>query len=140
MKKNCCASILVFLIAASTIACAGPPGPPGPPSARVAYAHVLGNGTLDTARSMNVVAMAGGNGLYCFDLTFVPKNAIATLDNDPVGPEQGLGFIKVALPPTALFTCATIPSPDATVMTAMQTTIGGGTSDGGWPFYVYWTE
>jgi hypothetical protein len=142
-KSDGFASMLVLPIVATSIACAGPAGPPapaGPASATVAYAHVLGNGMLDTARSKNVVAMAGGNGLYCFDLTFVPKNAVATLDNDPTAPKQGLGFVKVALPPTALFTCPTIPAPDATVMTANETAVGGGSSEGGWPFYVYWTE
>ncbi len=92
----------------------------------VAYAHVLGDGTLDTVNSKNVVAMAGGNGLYCFQLTFVPKNAIATIADDPTAPDQGLGFIYVALPPTPLFTCFTIPSPDAVVATFKETVVGGG--------------
>ena len=133
-------STVVILMVASLVGCATPASPPGPPAAKIAYAHVLGNGTLDTARSKNVVSMGGGNGLYCFKLTFVPKSAVATIDNDPTAPKQGLGFVKVALPPTSLFTCSTVPSPDATVMTATETTVGGGTSDGGWPFYVYWTE
>jgi hypothetical protein len=149
MKMNVSACILFLLIVASSVGYGGSSGPVvqqglgatyAPVGSRVAYAHVLGNGTLDTARSKNVVAMAGGNGLYCFDLTFLPKNAVATLDNDPTSPEQGLGFVKVALRPTATFTCAKIPVPDATVMTAKQTTVGGGASDGGWPFYVFWTE
>jgi hypothetical protein len=107
---------------------------------KVAYAHVLGNGTLDTANSRNVVAMGGGNGLYCFKLTFTPKNAVATIANDPTGPAQGLDFIMVAVPPTALFTCSTIPKPDAVVSTSKETTVGGGTSAGGHAFYVYWTR
>ena len=127
MKKNGFGftSIVILLIVASSVGCNGPASPLGPPPTKIAYAHVLGDGTLDTARSKNVVAMGGGNGLYCFDLTFVPKSAVATIDNDPVGPEQGLGFVKVALPPTALFTCSAIPTPDATVMTAKETMVGG---------------
>src|ERR1700693_4892363 len=87
-------------------------------SLKVAYAHVLGSGALDTANSKNVVKMGGGNGLYCFKLTFTPKNAVATIANDPTAPDQGLGFIMVALPPTPLFTCSTIPKPDAVVSTS----------------------
>ena len=107
---------------------------------KVAYAHVLGDGTLDTANSKNVVAIAGGNGLYCFKLTFTPKNAVATIADDPTAPDQGLGFIMVALPPTPLFTCAAIPKPDAVVLTSKEVTVGGGASAGGHAFYVYWTR
>ena len=106
----------------------------------VAYAHVRGHRTLDTANSKNVVAMGSGNGLYCFKLAFVPKNAVATIANVPTAPNQGLGFIKVALPPTPLFTCATIPKPHAVVATFNETTIGGRQSAGGHAFYVYWTK
>ena len=70
--------------------------------------------------------MGGGNGLYCFKLAFVPKNAVATIADDPTAPAQGLGFIEVALPPTALLTRATIPKPDAVVATFKEATIGGG--------------
>jgi len=105
---------------------------------QVAYAHVLGNGTLDTANSKGVVAMAGGNGLYCFKLTFKPKNAVATIANDPTAPDQGLGFIMVGLPPTPLFTCSTIPKPNAVVSTFRETSVGSGESAGGHAFYVYW--
>lgn len=134
------ASTLASIVVASLTGCTGLATSPSLPPANFAYAHVLGNGTLDTFRSKNVVAMSGKNGLYCFDLSFVPKSAVATIDNDPAGPEQGLSFVKVALPPTSLFTCPDIPVPDAVVMTAKETTVGGGISAGGWPFYVYWTE
>lgn len=106
----------------------------------VAYAHVLGNGTLDTANSKNVVAIAGANGLYCFTLTFKPKNAVATIANDPTAPNQGLSFIMVALPPTPTFTCSAIPQPDAVVSTFNETSLGGGASAGGHAFYAYWTR
>jgi hypothetical protein len=52
-------------------------------SPKIAYAHVLGDGTLDIANSKNVTEIGGGNGLYCFKLTFKPKNAVATIANDP---------------------------------------------------------
>ena len=105
-----------------------------------AYAHVLGSGTLDTANSKNVTALAGGNGLYCFQLKFKPKNAVATLADDPTAPNQGVGFIKVALPPTPTFTCAGMAKPDAVVETGSETSVNGGQSAGGYAFYVYWTE
>ena len=110
---------------------------PGP---SLAYAHVRGDGTLDTTNSKNVVAMGGGNGLYCFKLAFVPKTAVATIADDPTAPDQGLGFIEAALPPTPLFTCATIPQPDAVVATFKETTVGGGQSAGGHAFYAIWTK
>ncbi len=106
----------------------------------LAYAHVRGDGTLDTANSKNVVGMGGGNGLYCFKLAFVPKTAVATIADDPTAPDQGLGFIEAGLPPTPLFTCATIPNPDAVVATFKETSVGGGQSAGGHAFYAYWTK
>jgi hypothetical protein len=111
-----------------------------PHSADEAYAHVLGNGTLDTANSKNVVALDGGNGLYCFKLTFLPKNAVATLVDDPTAPNQGVGFIKVAVAPTPTFTCANNQHPDSVVETGTETTVNGGTSAGGYAFYVRWTR
>jgi hypothetical protein len=84
--------------------------------------------------------MAGGNGLYCFKLAFVPKNAVATIADDPTAPNQGLPFIEVALPPTPLFTCAGIPTPDAVVAIFNETAAGSGRSAGGHAFYVYWTK
>jgi hypothetical protein len=105
-----------------------------------AYAHVLGTGALDAANSKNVSALAGGNGLYCFKLKFKPKNAVATLADDPTAPNQGVGFIKVALPPTPTFTCEGMAKPDAVVETGSETSVNGGQSAGGYAFYVYWTR
>jgi len=110
------------------------------PPATLAYAHVLGNGTLDTANSKNVVALGGGNGLYCFKLAFKPRNAVAMLADDPTAPDQSVGFIKVAVPPTPTFTCSTLPQPDAVVETGKETSVNGGTSAGGFAFYAYWTQ
>jgi hypothetical protein len=84
--------------------------------------------------------MAGGDGLYCFKLAFKPKNAVATLADDPTAPSQAVGFIKVALPPTPTFTCAKIDKPDAVVETGSEKSINGGESAGGYAFYVYWTK
>lgn len=106
----------------------------------IAFAHVRGDGTLDAANSLNVVSMGGGNGLYCFKLSFKPKVAVATIADDPTAPDQGLGFIETAVPPTSTFTCAAMPTPDAVVATMKETTIGGGQSSGGHAFYVQFTN
>jgi len=48
----------------------GPTGPTGPAGSAVAYAHVLANGTLDTAHSKNVSAVTQeGTGIYCLTVT-----------------------------------------------------------------------
>ena len=101
----------------------------------VAYAHVNGNGTLDTANSKNVVKMEGANGLYCFMLKSSPKNVVATIAQDASAPNQGPGFIRAALPPTPFFTCANIPKPTSVVATFNQTQ-----SAGGYAFYVLWSK
>jgi hypothetical protein len=135
--------VMVMLFACAVIVVGGAmlvPQTGSAPEPKIAYAHVNGDGTLDAAHSKNVVAIAGGNGLYCFKLGFIPKNAVATIANDPTAPRQGLGFIETALPPTPLFTCEGIPAPDATVSTFEETSIGGGQSAGGWAFYVVWRE
>jgi hypothetical protein len=106
----------------------------------VAYAYIKGDGTLDTSRSKNIVAFGGGDGLYCFTLTFTPKSAVATLADDPTAPNQGIGFIKTAVPPTPLFTCNSIPNPDAVVETGSETGINSGESQGGYAFFVRWTR
>ena len=105
-----------------------------------AYAHVSGNGTLDAANSKSVIAFDGGNGLYCFKLAFQPKNTVATLADDPTAPNQSVGFIKVAVPPTPTFTCANNQHPDAVVETGNETTVNGGSSAGGFAFCVYWSK
>lgn len=109
----------------------------------VAYAHVLGDGTLDAAGSKNVVAFetdTGNNGLFCFMLNFRPNNSTATLAQDPTAPDQGVGFIKVAVAPHLGFSCGVIQNPDGQVETGDQTSINGGISTGGYAFYVYWTR
>jgi hypothetical protein len=108
---------------------------------QVAYAHVLSNGKLDAANSRNVVAMVNGaTGGYCFKLTFRPRNAVATIANDPTAPDQGLGGILVAVPPTILPSCPPIAKPDSVVTTFKETSVGGGAGAGGHAFYVYWTR
>ena len=64
----------------------GAPGAPGTPGARgtaKAFAFVASDGTMDLARSENVVsvqqpAITGEDNLYCFDLPFNPKVAVAS--------------------------------------------------------------
>jgi hypothetical protein len=82
----------------------------------------------------------GANGIYCFSLSFKPQNAVATLSDDPTAPNQGVGYIKVALPPTPMGTCAKIPNPSAVVLTGSETGPNSGSSAGGYPFYIYWTR
>jgi hypothetical protein len=107
---------------------------------KIAYAHVLSDGTLDAAHSRNVVAIGGANGLYCFKLGFIPNAGTATLADDPSSPSQGVGFIKVSMPPTDLYTCTNIPDPDATVETGNLEGANGGVSSGGYAFYAQWTK
>ena len=126
-----CAAVVVGGILAQTERVAEP---------NFAYAHVTGEGQLDLANSKNVIAIGGGDGLYCFKLAFTPKNAVATIADDPTAPNQGLSFIETAVPPTPLFTCSTIPNPDGVVETANETAIGSGESAGGHAFYVYWKK
>ena len=107
----------------------------------VAYAHVLGDGTLDLANSKNVIAFQGGsNGIYCFQLTFRPRNVVATLADDPTAPNQGVGYIKAENAPVLPAFCPNVPNADSDVVTGDQTSINGGMSDGGYAFYVSWTR
>jgi len=56
----------------------GTQGVQGPAGSAVAYAWVAANGTLDTARSKNVVSVTQPvTGFYCFDLSVNAVNAIA---------------------------------------------------------------
>jgi hypothetical protein len=129
-----CAVVIVSTVVVSPVNAAAD-------SLKVAYAHVRSDGTLDTANSKNVVAMVhGATGGYCFKLTFRPKNAVATIANDPTAPDQGLGAILVAVPPTLLPGCGSMAKPDSVVTTFKETTVGGGAGAGGHAFYVYWTR
>ena len=129
--------LFLFAVLAVGIAAANHSGD-GTPPLEVAYAHVFGDGTLDRANSRGVIRMAGGSGLYCFKLAFQPREVAVTLADDPTAANQGVGFIKAALPPTPLFTCDTIPNPDAVVETGSQTGVNSGVSDGGYAFYADW--
>jgi hypothetical protein len=77
----------------------GPMGPPGPAGQLVAagdtsrrtvsYARVFSNGSVDAARSRNVVGVTHvRSGIYCFHLTFTPANVVATLGLGEHGPLQ----------------------------------------------------
>jgi hypothetical protein len=73
---------------------AGAPGAPGTPGSAVAFAHVLANGTLDTARSKNVSASKKivSNGYYCVTPTVPVRNIIATAADTIVGRQILAGF------------------------------------------------
>jgi len=71
----------------------GQQGPPGPAGTAFAFAHIT-NGTLDMARSKNVVSMTREDfstspihteAFYCFVLTTTPVNAVATGEPDTTG-------------------------------------------------------
>jgi hypothetical protein len=129
--------VIVLLVSALCIRTSqATPTPMATPLA-VAYAHVLGNGTLDQTEVKNVVKFyAGSNGVYCFKLSFAPANAVATIANDPTA-SQGLSFVEVALAPTPMSTCPGIPTPNSDV-TVFDSVTKSGTS--GHAFYVYWTK
>ena len=62
-------------------------GQQGPPGTALAYAHVFANGTLDPARSRNIVGVTEPDpGIYCFSLSFTPESAVATLENAATPP------------------------------------------------------
>lgn len=63
----------------------------------IAYAHVLSNGTLDTADSKNVssASLASGEpGIYCLKVTVPAVNATANVD---IGESQTVGYASVVL-------------------------------------------
>jgi hypothetical protein len=75
----------------------------------VAYAHVLANGTLDTAHSKNVsVASRSDTGVYCLNVTVPVVNATATNDFAATGRfgsasavlsgQDSAGFLKTHCP------------------------------------------
>ncbi|MGO8793363.1 MAG: hypothetical protein ACLQLC_00945 [Candidatus Sulfotelmatobacter sp.] len=142
MKNRLALGSFALLVFAFAIVAAAAPlhSTPANSPVQVAYAHVNGDGTLDAEHSLNVLEIGGGDGLYCFKLTFIPHNATATLADDPTAPSQGVGFIKAALPPTPLFTCSNIESPDATVETGNVISGNSGISGGGYAFYAYWIK
>jgi hypothetical protein len=67
----------------------GPPGPAGSAGGARAFAHVLADGTIDTARSSaSILAVTTGvvTGTstirrYCLNLSVEPKNIVATIEN-----------------------------------------------------------
>jgi hypothetical protein len=129
--------VIVLLVSALCVRISQATPTPMTTPLSVAYAHVLGNGTLDHTEVKNVVKFqAGGNGVYCFKLSFAPANAVATIANDPTA-SQGLAFVEVALAPTPMSSCSNIPTPNSDV-TVIDSVTKSGTS--GHAFYVYWTK
>jgi hypothetical protein len=91
----------------------GPQGPPGTNGTNgtngtaVAYAHILSNGTLDTAHSKNVSASSlAFPGIYCLKITVPVSNASATVDvgNDGTGKFGAASAILGGQDPTNLVT------------------------------------
>jgi hypothetical protein len=85
---------------------AGSPGANGAAGSAIAFAHVNPDGTLDDAKSKQVVSVAmvppatGAQRVYCFDL--VPgsvSNAVATIDYATTG--SGVETVYALLPGTA---------------------------------------
>ena len=62
----------------------GDAGDAGAPGTAAAYAAINPNGTLDASRSKNVISSAhpptNPTGVYCLELPFTPKNAVASVD------------------------------------------------------------
>lgn len=81
----------------------GPQGPKGEEAVALAYAHVLGGGTIDVSRSENVISLSNtiipgsnpGIPVFCFDLAVSPKNVVATVENSVVAAPVGIGLIPV---------------------------------------------
>lgn len=64
----------------------GPAGAPGAPGSALAFAHVLANATLDTAKSKNVSTISKSTvGYYCVTPTVAVRNISATAADTIVG-------------------------------------------------------
>jgi len=111
---SCIGFVVALVCTALSVLPASAAGP------TVAYAHVRGDGTLNTANSKNVMQ----------------KIVVATIAEDPTAPNQGPGSIRASVPPTPFFTCTNMPTPSSVVATFNQDQ----RSAGGYAFYVYWTK
>ena len=94
----------------------GSKGDQGPPGTARAYAHVNADGTLDAARSKNVLDVRPAcNGLctappppaadawQCFRLGFSPNSAVATYEaNSAPGPQKAVS-VNIPGPPAIMF-------------------------------------
>jgi hypothetical protein len=98
-----------------------------------AYAHVQ-DGVLDVARSKNVVGMTKTTTpfgsvadyvVYCFDLTFVPLNALATAEPEPLNPASDTPAATVA-GTTAMAALTCPPGTDAAIRYGLVTNVGTG--------------
>jgi len=62
----------------------GTTGTTGATGSALAYAYVIGNGSVDSANSKNISSAnvsSPSTGVYCFDLPFTVHNAVVTPDN-----------------------------------------------------------
>jgi hypothetical protein len=102
--------------AAGAAGAQGVKGDTGAAGSALAYAHVLADGTLDTANSKNIVGeehSPGNTGRYCFDLGFTPKNAIAT--SQKISFEANSVVLQVGLEPGAITGICPAPFQEASV-------------------------
>jgi hypothetical protein len=62
---------------------AGPAGPAGAPGSALAFAHVLGDATVDSANTKNVVLLANPfDGIYCLGVPAGSRSITGTADYD----------------------------------------------------------
>jgi hypothetical protein len=95
---------------------------------KIAYLHVTQFGTIDYSRTKNIKSVAGGNGIYCIDVTFTPKSITATMSDE--SPAGAVGEkIFVYLLPGGVIDCAPDPA------NAIVVTFGEGGSSEGIAFY-----
>jgi hypothetical protein len=114
---------------------AGPRGAPGAPGTARAYAHVRSNGTLDAARTKNVLGIAvvcippfdptcppheAASPNQCFKLDFAPSSAVATIDYGDFGNDLRAG-VAVEIPAPA-FVPGTTPGCPAGYLAARTRT------------------
>jgi collagen triple helix repeat protein len=91
----------------------GDKGDTGAPGSALAYAWVAANGTLDTARSKNVVSVTEPvTGFYCFDLSVTAVNAIAVPAHIT---SEFDGTAEAEVRPEAAATACSEPNRDAAV-------------------------
>ena len=87
----------------------GDRGPQGDPGSALAFAHVLLDGTIEPDRSKGIAAGAVshvvGSGLYCFNLSFAPKNIVAATDGWFVNLSPQNLSVTVQPPTTGKYVC-----------------------------------
>ena len=97
-----------------------PTGPTGPAGSALAYAWVSAAGTLDAARSKNVISVTHPvTGFYCFDLSVAVTNAVASTNHIST---QFDGNAETEIRPETSGTACLEPNLDAAVWTERAST------------------